>query len=104
MQPGDNPLTNLRPQVVAHWEKYRPKMTARLKQAGLFDQAVDAAVALTTEAVLTYRAPAGGNEAQAFWQAWEVYREEWAFLPSEEALEELPLDPSLWTLPPEAGA
>ncbi|HNB54881.1 MAG TPA: hypothetical protein PK530_23230, partial [Anaerolineales bacterium] len=26
--------------------------------------------------------------AQAFWQAWEIYREEWAFLPAEATDEE----------------
>jgi hypothetical protein len=78
-----NPLTNLNAQIRAHWEKYRPQMAARLKVAGQYDRAVATAVTLTEEAVLTYRPDRQGNEGQKFWEAWELFRNEWAFLPAE---------------------
>ena len=96
----DNPLTNLDAQIRAHWEKYRPNMVARLKAEGKYDRAVRIATALTTEAVMNYRPSIPMNEGAAFWQAWELFRNEWAFLPAEEDVpdEEGP-DPALWEPP-----
>ena len=84
--PPNNPLTTLRQDIRAHWRKYRPQMTARLEAEGTLDAHVEAAAKETEEAVLSYVAKAQGTSfspAQAFWQAWEIYREEWAFLPAE---------------------
>jgi len=99
-----NPLTNLNAQIRAHWEQYRPRMVARLKALGQYDQAVATAVTLTEEAVLSYRPQRTGNEAQKFWEAWELFRTEWAFLPTEEDVPDSPelhpaLDPALWQVP-----
>ena len=98
----DNPLTNLDAQIRAHWEKYRPNMVARLKAEGKYDRAVRIAAALTVEAVLSYTPAEPMNGGQAFWQAWELFRNEWAFLPDEEDLPDSgELNPALWQMPPE---
>lgn len=82
----NNPLTTLRRDIRAHWQKYLPQMTARLEEDSELDQRIEAAAHQTEEAVLSYVEKAQGTNltpAQAFWQAWEIYREEWAFLPAE---------------------
>jgi hypothetical protein len=84
--PPHNPLTTLRQDLRTHWRKYRPQMTARLEADGTLDERIEAAAKETEEAVLSYVEKAHGTSftpAQAFWQAWEIYREEWAFLPAE---------------------
>lgn len=89
--PPHNPLTTLRQDIRAHWRKYRPQMTARLEAEGTLNERIEAAAKETEEAVLSYVAKAQGTSltpAQAFWQAWEIYREEWAFLPAERNEEE----------------
>ena len=96
----DNPLTNLNAQIRAHWEKYRPNMVARLKAEGKYDRAVRIATELTTEAVLGYYPSEPMNMGQAFWQGWELFRNEWAFLPAEEDVPDSDeLDPGLWEPP-----
>jgi hypothetical protein len=95
-----NPLTDLNAQIRAHWEKYRPNMVARLKAMDAYDRSVATAVTLTEEAVLSYRPNRQGNEAQKFWEAWELFRNEWAFLPAEEDVPDSDeLDPALWQAP-----
>lgn len=94
-----NPLYKIDEDIAAHWEEHRPKMTARLKAAGQFEQAVKTAAALTTEAVITYNPPGGCNGGQIFWEAWELFREEWAFLPAEEDVPEPGIDPVAWEMP-----
>jgi len=87
----NNPLTTLRQDIRAHWRKYRPHMTARLAAEGTLEQRLEAAAKETEEAVLSYVEKAQGTSftpAQAFWQAWEIYREEWAFLPAETSEED----------------
>jgi hypothetical protein len=82
----NNPLSTLRRDIRAHWQKYRPQMTARLEEAGELADRVETAAHQTEEAVLSYVEKAQGTiltPAQAFWQAWEIYRNEWAFLPAE---------------------
>ena len=98
----DNPLTNLEAQIRAHWEKYRPKMVARLKAGGEYDRAVRVAAALTVDAVISYRPSVPMNSGAAFWQAWELFRNEWAFLPAEEdEPDSEELNPALWEMPPD---
>jgi hypothetical protein len=82
----DNPLTNLRKQIRAHWARYRPKMVAEMDAKGTLDEAIDNTAQLTEEAVLDYAAnsPEGMSPAQAFLASWELFRGEWAFLPAEE--------------------
>lgn len=80
---SDNPLANLDERIRAHWEKYLPHMSAALKAQGKFDECVAAAVQLTEDAVFHYRGD-GLDAQQSLLQAWEMFREEWAFLPAEE--------------------
>ena len=85
----NNPLTTLRRDIRAHWQKYLPQMTARLTDDGELDERIEKAARQTEEAVLSYVEGATGmSPAQAFWQAWAIYREEWAFLPAERNEEE----------------
>ena len=81
----NNPLTTLRRDIRTHWQKYLPHMTARLEEAGTLNERIEKAARQTEDAVLSYVEQAQGplTPAQAFWQAWEIYREEWAFLPAE---------------------
>ncbi len=88
---SDNPLTTLKADIRRHWSKYLPGMTKRLAEAGILEERIESAAAQTTEAVLSYVETAKGSTftpAQAFWQAWEIYRNEWAFLPAEVSEEE----------------
>lgn len=77
------PLSNLGRQIKAHWRKYRPKMYRALEKAGKLDESVYAAQELTgnTLADLVHK-------GMDWNQAWELIREEWAFLPAEEDEEE----------------
>ncbi len=74
------PLNSLGLQIKAHWRKYRPRMYAELKRAGTLDEAVWQAQEQTGEAmyqlVVEKKVPHD--------QAWEMIREEWAFLPEED--------------------
>lgn len=80
----NNPLTTLRRDIRVHWQKYCPKMTDRLDAEDKLDQAIEDAARATEEAVLSYVQQAQETTpAQAFWQAWEIYRNAWAFLPAE---------------------
>ena len=75
-----NPLTTLRPDIEAHWRAHRPVMVAQLEAEGRLKAAIEAAATQTEEAV--QNAVATGTP---FWDAWQTFREEWAFLPKEEA-------------------
>jgi hypothetical protein len=99
MTVDQNPLTNLNAKIAAHWEEHRPKMTKRLKATGQFEKAVEAATVLTEEAVITYKPKNAGNMGMVFWQAWELFRNEWAFLPTEEDVPVLGSDPATWEAP-----
>ncbi len=80
----DNPLTDLPGQIRAHWAKYRPNMTARYAAAGTLDERIANAARQTEEAVTGYVASATDMKpAEAFWVAWEMFRNDWAFLPAE---------------------
>lgn len=82
------PLNNLGRQIKAHWRKYRPKMYRALEQSGKLDESIYAAQQLTSDALNDL------VERGMDWnQAWELIREEWAFLPAEEDEEEQPPDP-----------
>jgi hypothetical protein len=85
-----NPLTNLSQQIRAHWARYRPKMFAEMEVGGTLEAAIDHAARQTEEAVFDYvsRNSKEMNPAQAFFTAWEIFREEWAFLPAEEGFAE----------------
>ena len=74
-----NPLTNLEETIDRHWRTYRPKMYAELKREGLLEEGIKGAADGTTEAVMRLV-----GQGVDFWKAWELMREEWALLPSEE--------------------
>jgi len=75
----DSPLNSLGLQMKEHWEKYRPQMVRELDHAGALDEAAktaeDLTVAAYDQAIRAGLAPD---------QAWELVREEWAFLRDEE--------------------
>jgi hypothetical protein len=79
----------LAPQIKAHWQKYRPKMSKALAAKGQLDEAVQAAADRTSDALADLVA-----KGLAYNQAWELVREEWAFLPSEDDVPELGFDPA----------
>lgn len=85
-----NPMTNLPQQIREHWAHYRPKMFAEMEAKGVLDAAIERAAQMTEDAVFSYSSnpPEGMSPAQAFWAAWEMYRNEWAFLPAEEGFDE----------------
>ena len=83
-----NPLTNLKETIDRHWRTYRPKMYAEMKREGLLEEQVKGAADLTAEAVMGLV-----GQGVDFWKAWELMREEWALLPSEEDQPELGVDP-----------
>jgi hypothetical protein len=88
---SNNPLSTLRADIRAHWKKYLPRMTKRLAEAGTLEARIEEAARQTEEAVLSYVQAAQGSTfspAQAFWQAWEIYRNDWAFLPAEQPPQE----------------
>lgn len=72
-------LGSLGLQIKAHWRRHRPKMYAELEQAGTLEESVSTAADLTADAlydlVVVKKMP--------YDQAWELVREEWAFLPEE---------------------
>ena len=75
---NDYPLGSLGLQIKAHWKKYRPRMYKELEKSGKLLESVYAAQELTNDLMdrlLAKRMP--------HHQAWEIAREEWAFLPSE---------------------
>jgi hypothetical protein len=74
------PLGSLGLQIKAHWKQHRPKMYAALEQQGKLEEAVHAAQELTSDAL--YRLEV--EERLPYDQAWELVREEWALLPSED--------------------
>lgn len=76
---SSNPLVTLRRDVEDHWRKYLPKMTAELEAEEAFEAAVEAAMRSTRDAVL-----GAVERGMPLLQAWEIYRESWAFLPAEE--------------------
>ena len=89
------PFTSLGRQIVRHWREHRPKMVAKLESTGHLQQALEAAEYLTltaeAEAVQSGMTPD---------QAREMYREEWAFLPTEEDVPYLKNgDPAHWRAP-----
>jgi hypothetical protein len=76
---ADYPLGSLGIQIREHWRKYRPKMYAELEQSGHLAESLHAAQERTSDLVDSL--VAGGMPHH---QAWELAREEWAFLPGEE--------------------
>jgi hypothetical protein len=73
------PLGSLGLQIKAHWKQYRPKMSAALEKQGKLQESVHMAQEPTSDALHKLL-----EQGLPYDQAWELVREEWAFLPSEE--------------------
>lgn len=86
----DGDFGSLALQIERHWREHRPKMSKALEQAGQLRESVQAAAQLTSAALhelnVVQRVP--------YNQAWELVREEWALLPSEQDRPNLEFDPS----------
>lgn len=90
-----NPLTDLKETARAHWQKYRPMMYQQLEAAGQVENALDAAVELTTQEVHQLRMATGCS----VFEAWMEVRQNYVILPAE-ADEEMgegePINPVQW--------
>ncbi len=75
----DYPLGSLGLPIKAHWKKYRPQMYAELERAGDLAESLHAAHEQTSDLMDSLL-----DKGLPYHQAWELAREEWAFLPSEE--------------------
>ena len=88
-------LGSLGTQIERHWREHRPRMVRRLKNSGSLMKALYAAEQLTL--VAEVEAIQAGMSPD---QARERFREEWAFLPTEEDVPHLPNgDPTVWVAP-----
>lgn len=88
------PLDGLALEIKAHWKKYRPQMYRQLEQDKKLDQALHEASERTGQAFA--QQVEGGLEPSS---AWEMVREEWAFLPSEQDQPHRPSPPPMPTSP-----
>jgi len=86
----DFPLGSLGLQIKAHWKKYRPQMSAQLQSQGKLEESVYAAQELTNDLMYDLL----HKHRLSYDQAWELAREEWAFLPSEKDEPSPPFDPT----------
>ena len=84
----DFPLGSLGLQIKAHWEKHRPQMCAQLQREGKLQESVYQAQEQTNDLMDDLLAKGLSHD-----QAWELAREEWAFLPDEEDQPNLGEDP-----------
>lgn len=88
-------LNSLGVQIEKHWRAHRPRMVQALEASGQLATALETAQDLT----LTAEAEAI-QQGMAPDQARERFRQEWAFLPSEEDVPDLPHgDPAQWRGP-----
>ena len=91
-----NPLTDLTPQMVTeHWRAMRPAMVQELEAAQQLETAVQTAIALTEEDVLSLVAATGCT----LLEAWMNVRERYVILPSEEDVPALGSPPQNWRMP-----
>jgi len=86
----DYPLGSLGLQIKAHWKKYRPQMSSELQSQGKLEESVHAAQELTNDLMNNLL----DKHRLSYDQAWELAREEWAFLPSEKDEPSLSFDPT----------
>lgn len=78
-----------------HWKEYRPKMYRELKKKGQLHKALYAAQELSGNLMVDLT-----QQGLAPDQAWELVREQWLLLPSEEDVPELGRNPAEWEPPP----
>ena len=72
-------LDSLGLEIKAHWQRYRPKLCAELEREGTLDDAVANAADLTADALTRLI-----DQGMPHDHAWELVREEWAFVPEKE--------------------
>lgn len=72
-------LLPLGQKILKHWQEFRPKMCRDLEKQGKLRQSVYAAQELTVQALYDLEVKQGLPRNQA----WELVREQWAFLPAE---------------------
>ena len=80
---ADYPLGSLGMQIRAHWKQHRPQMYAELEKSGYLAESVHAAQERTKDLMDSLL-----DKGLLHHQAWELAREEVAFLPSEEDADE----------------
>jgi hypothetical protein len=73
--------------IEAHWREHCPRMVAELERQGRLDQAIENAADRTADAESA--AIRNGTPAH---EAMEMFREQWAFLPSEDHVPNLPAE------------
>lgn len=73
--------------IEAHWREHRPRMVAELEEQGTLEQAIETAANRTADA----ESAAIRNGTRPH-EAMEMFREQWAFLPSEDDAPTLPSD------------
>ncbi len=88
-------LNSLGHQIEEHWQEHRPKMYRALARSGQLRKAVFSAQELTSDSLSDLV-----QKGLDYYQAWELVREEWAFLPSEEDVPTLGFDPAMLEPPP----
>jgi hypothetical protein len=80
-------LERLKDLARCHWKEHRPKLYWNLKKSGELEQRVENAAMLTLNAFILEKdrlENTGMNPSQASEIAWELVREEWILLRSEE--------------------
>ena len=81
------PLTQYGRMAEQHWREYRPKMVRELQAKGRLHQMLLEAEEKTKDEMATLRTDLmqrGSTAQQAHDQAWEMVREKYILLPSEE--------------------
>ena len=76
-------------QAKEHWKEHRPRMYAELEKAGTLDEAAEKAATQTKDDLAS--AIEGGMD---YYAAWEMLRERYLFLPTEEDVPLLGENPS----------
>ncbi|MBV9489626.1 MAG: hypothetical protein JO069_07875 [Verrucomicrobia bacterium] len=74
----NEPLTPQGQKILKHWLEHRPRMCAELRKQGKLEETVAAADRMTAEALSDLL-----SKGVPYHEAWEMIREEWAFLPEE---------------------
>ncbi len=65
--------------IEKHWREFRPKMVKELEAKGQLRQAIERAADRTADAE-----SAAIRNGMSPWEAQEMFREQWAFLPAED--------------------
>jgi hypothetical protein len=66
-------------QAKAHWKEHRPRMYAELEKAGTLDEAAEKAATQTKDDLCS-----AIEDGMDYYAAWEMLRERYLFLPTEE--------------------